>query len=68
MPERHQEVKASIQQTHGDYLVLVVPPLTLLDSGGDGDGGHDHLPHQAAGEGLVAEQAPLTAWQAGRRS
>ena len=67
MPKRHQEVPAPIQQIHGDHPVLVVPPLALPDHGGDGDSVHALLPVQAAGEGLVAEQAALTAWEAGWR-
>ena len=67
MPERHKEVSPTIQQTHSVHPVLVVPPLALPDSGGDGDGGHALLPVQAAGEGVVAEQASLPAWAAGWR-
>ena len=67
MPEGHKEVPATIQQTHCVHPVLVVPPLALPDSGGDGDGGNAVLPVQAAGEGVVAEQASLPAWTTGWR-
>ena len=67
MPKRHKKVLAAIQQIHGDNPVLVVPSLALPDHGGDGDSVHALLPVQAAGEGLVAEQASLTAWEAGWR-
>ena len=67
MPKRHKEVPSPIQPIHSDYPVLVVPSLALLDHGGDGDGFGALLPVQAAGEGLVAEQASLTAWEAGWR-
>ena len=65
MPKGCEEVPASVQQAHGDHPVLVVPSPALPDGGGDGDGGHALLPVQAAGEGLVAEQATLPAWEAG---